>query len=227
MKSVKRIANIRRVVASATLSSIESKAAKPRTSLNHLIIPKHNCIRLTPSVNKRNMVLVTKTSLPASGNAQVTNNKTNVTYKEVVTAMTSLQDNYSITITTNAIQQIHHLANKKRPDAPENLYLRLYVDAGGCSGFEYKFELEFKDDAKTLIDPDEDVVIRASLEDGSITAMVVVDYSSLDLIQGCTVDFTKEMIKRGFAIVNNPQSESACGCGSSFAVKNFEKSRSS
>mmetsp|Transcript_31084 Transcript_31084/g.36949 ORF Transcript_31084/g.36949 Transcript_31084/m.36949 type:complete len:276 (+) Transcript_31084:203-1030(+) len=139
------------------------------------------------------------------------------------TPPSSIQDNDSIHITASAVQQIHRLANAKRPDAPANLYLRVYVDAGGCSGFEYKFELEFKDDDDTLIDPDEDVIISASMADGSLPIEVVVDQSSLDLIQGCTVDFVREMIRSTFAILDNPQSESACGCGSSFAVKNFEK----
>jgi len=67
------------------------------------------------------------------------------------------------------------------------------------------------------------VVISASMADGSLPIEVVVDQSSLDLIQGCTVDFVREMIRSTFAILDNPQSESACGCGSSFAVKNFEK----
>jgi len=127
-------------------------------------------------------------------------------------------------ITASAVQQIHHLANAKRPDAPANLYLRVYVDAGGCSGFEYKFELEFKDDDETLIDPDEDVVIRASMADGTLPIEVVVDRPSLELIKGCTVDFVREMIRSSFTILDNPQSESACGCGSSFAVKNFAAS---
>jgi Fe-S cluster assembly iron-binding protein IscA len=110
------------------------------------------------------------------------------------------------------------------------LYLRLYVDAGGCSGFEYKFELETDDaaeegisvhdddneDEMTGIDPEDDVVFT---KDG---ARVVIDKTSLDLLRGSTVDFVQEMIRSSFAVVNNPISESACGCGSSFAVKNFE-----
>jgi iron-sulfur cluster assembly accessory protein len=52
-------------------------------------------------------------------------------------------------------------------------------------------------------------------------AKVVVDESSLELVKGATIDYVQEMIKSAFAIVNNPQSESACGCGTSFAVKNF------
>ncbi len=50
---------------------------------------------------------------------------------------------------------------------------------------------------------------------------VVIDHGSFELVRGATVDFVQEMIRSSFAIVNNPQSESACGCGSSFAVKNF------
>lgn len=52
-------------------------------------------------------------------------------------------------------------------------------------------------------------------------AKVVVDNGSFELIKGATVDYQQEMIRSAFAVVNNPQSESACGCGSSFAVKNF------
>ncbi len=52
-------------------------------------------------------------------------------------------------------------------------------------------------------------------------AIVIVDKTSFEFIKGATVDHVTEMIRSAFAIVNNPQSESACGCGSSFAVKNF------
>ena len=50
---------------------------------------------------------------------------------------------------------------------------------------------------------------------------VVVDEGSLDFVRGATVDFEQEMIRSAFAVVNNPNSEAACGCGSSFALKNF------
>jgi len=149
------------------------------------------------------------------------NNNNNKNDNHNASSTSSIQDNDSITITPSAIKQIHHLANQKRPDAPSNLYLRVFVDAGGCSGFEYKFELEFKDNDETPIDLDEDVIIRATLDDGSMPIEVVVDQSSLELISGCTVDFAREMIRSSFVISDNPHSESACGCGSSFAVKNF------
>jgi len=83
------------------------------------------------------------------------------------------------------------------------------VDSGGCSGFQYVFEMSGEKD-------EEDVVFQ---RDG---AHVVVDPASLQFIKGATVDFEQELIRSAFAIVNNPQSESACGCGSSFAVKNFD-----
>jgi iron-sulfur cluster assembly accessory protein len=52
-------------------------------------------------------------------------------------------------------------------------------------------------------------------------AKVVVDKTSLDLVRGATIDYQQDLMRSSFSVVNNPQSESACGCGSSFAVKNF------
>ena len=107
------------------------------------------------------------------------------------------------------MNRVKSLASKR--DEPS--YLRVFVDAGGCSGFQYKFDLTLdKDEA---VDTEEDVVFET---DG---ARVVVDQASLDIIKGSTIDFVQEMIRSSFAVVDNPQSESACGCGSSFAVKNF------
>lgn len=50
---------------------------------------------------------------------------------------------------------------------------------------------------------------------------MVIDSGSFELIKGATVDFKEELIRSAFLVINNPQSESACGCGSSFAAKNF------
>lgn len=66
------------------------------------------------------------------------------------------------------------------------------------------------------IDPEEDIVYTVE------GARLVVDQTSLELLRGSTIDYVQEMIRSSFAVVNNPQSESACGCGSSFAVKKFE-----
>jgi iron-sulfur cluster assembly accessory protein len=100
---------------------------------------------------------------------------------------------------------LQQLANDKQ------LKLRLSVEGGGCSGFQYKFSMENK------IPEDDDVIF---VQDN---AEVLVDESSLELVKGATVDYVQELIKSAFSVVNNPQSESACGCGSSFAIKNFSK----
>ena len=138
---------------------------------------------------------------------------------------TNSEDLGDIIITKSCAARIRQLA-LTRPN-PDAVYLRLYVDAGGCSGFQYKFLLLSEDNTNDTsnsddeeedgtIDPEEDIVF---VKDGM---RVVVDATSLDLLRGSTIDYVQEMIRSSFAVVGNPQSESACGCGSSFAVKNFE-----
>ncbi len=91
-----------------------------------------------------------------------------------------------------------------------NIKLRLQVEGGGCSGFQYKFII----DESNNINNDDIVISKGDVQ-------VLVDESSMELVKGSTIDYTQEMIKNAFVVINNPQSESACGCGSSFAVKNF------
>lgn len=118
-------------------------------------------------------------------------------------------------ITDSCWNRIHQLVTAKQQD---DMYLRVFVDAGGCSGFTYQFELDTDD----KLDNSEDIVFYESSP--SITAppaRVVVDRGSLKLIAGSKIDYVREMIKSSFEVKDNPQSESACGCGSSFALKNF------
>lgn len=135
-----------------------------------------------------------------------------------------------ILVTASCAARVKQLAST-RPN-PESVYLRVFVDAGGCSGFQYKFLLLSEDgshnnssnnggsldeeDEDGTIDPEEDIIV---VKDG---ARVVIDEASLELVKGSTIDYVQEMIRSSFAVMGNPQSESACGCGSSFAVKNFE-----
>jgi iron-sulfur cluster assembly accessory protein len=104
-------------------------------------------------------------------------------------------------VTDRAAAQVADIAAREgRPGAG----LRLAVEAGGCSGFQYKFGLE---DAPA---PDDLVV-------GDGPGRVFVDPVSLDLLSGAELDWAEELIGAHFAI-RNPQAVSACGCGTSFAV---------
>ncbi len=82
--------------------------------------------------------------------------------------------------------------------------LRVAVLAGGCSGFQYRFELDRE------AAPD-DVVV----EHGG--ARVLIDPASLDLLAGAELDYTDELMGSHFA-VRNPNARSSCGCGTSFSV---------
>ncbi|NWW82971.1 ISCA2 protein, partial [Climacteris rufus] len=91
-------------------------------------------------------------------------------------------------------------------------FLRLQVEGGGCSGFQYKFSLD------TVINPDDRqgqrgvVVVWCG-------ARVVVDVDSLAFVKGSMVDFSQELIRSSFQVVSNPQAEKGCSCGTSFSVK--------
>jgi len=82
--------------------------------------------------------------------------------------------------------------------------LRVAVLAGGCSGFQYRFELD------RAPQPDDLRIERAG-------ARVLVDPASLDLLAGAELDWTDQLMGAHFT-VRNPNATSACGCGTSFSV---------
>jgi iron-sulfur cluster insertion protein len=106
-----------------------------------------------------------------------------------------------VTITASAARRVAALIAE---EANANLRLRLSVSGGGCSGFQYGFSL---DDSRL----DDDVVFE---RDG---VTVVVDSTSLDLIQGSEIDFVEELVGSSFQ-VRNPNATSSCGCGNSFSI---------
>ncbi len=111
--------------------------------------------------------------------------------------MSEIQD---ISMTENAARRVAEIAIKLGKPA----VLRLSVEGGGCSGFQYKFGM-----ADTVEADD----IRAEGEGASL----VVDPISLDLVRGSAVDFVESLGGKSFQ-VTNPQAQSGCGCGSSFSV---------
>ena len=105
-----------------------------------------------------------------------------------------------ITLTSSAAARVAAIAGKQARPA----VLRLSVEGGGCSGFQYRFGLADGADA-------DDVTVET---DG---VRLVVDAMSLDLVRGAAVDFVENMGGASFR-VENPQAASGCGCGASFSV---------
>jgi len=109
-------------------------------------------------------------------------------------------DAQTITLGPDAATRVAAIAAKQGKPA----ILRLSVDGGGCSGFQYRFEL-----AETV--EDDDLVAETG------EARLVVDPVSLELVAGCVVDYVESLGGAAFR-VENPNASAGCGCGSSFAV---------
>ncbi|MEM6909645.1 MAG: iron-sulfur cluster insertion protein ErpA [Pseudomonadota bacterium] len=106
----------------------------------------------------------------------------------------------TLTLTAAAAKRVASIAQKQTKPA----ILRLSVEGGGCSGFQYKFGLA---DA-----PEQDDVVSET--DG---VRLVVDPISLDLLGGSVVDFVESLGGAAFR-VENPNAAAGCGCGSSFGI---------
>ncbi|GFS83670.1 iron-sulfur cluster assembly 2 homolog, mitochondrial [Nephila pilipes] len=111
----------------------------------------------------------------------------------------NVSENNSLIISESCVKRLKQIAS-------DGVFLRITIDGGGCSGFQYKFDLDSE------LKNDDECFNR----DG---AKVVVDKISLDFLKGSTVEYKEELIRSAFRIVDNPQAESKCSCGSSFAAK--------
>lgn len=87
--------------------------------------------------------------------------------------------------------------------ASQGKALRVAVEGGGCSGFQYEIDL---DDVKS-----DDLILEGAGE------KVVVDSVSLPFLTGATIDFSEELIGARF-VIENPNASSSCGCGTSFSI---------
>jgi iron-sulfur cluster insertion protein len=105
-----------------------------------------------------------------------------------------------LTLTENAARRVETIARKQGKPA----ILRLSVEGGGCSGFQYKFDLAQASDVGDSV----------SSTGG---ATLVVDPVSLELVAGSTVDYVESLGGAAFR-VENPQAAAGCGCGSSFGI---------
>ena len=105
----------------------------------------------------------------------------------------------TVTVTEQAATRISEIAGNE-PGAP---VLRVSVEGGGCSGFQYKFALDVR--------ADDDFVVERN------GAVVVIDPVSLQYMGGSSLDYVNDLIGAAFK-VENPQATASCGCGTSFSL---------
>jgi iron-sulfur cluster assembly accessory protein len=106
----------------------------------------------------------------------------------------------NVTVTERAARQIGEILSNE----PQGTMLRVSVEGGGCSGFQYKFDME-------RTQAEDDVLIQRD------RAAVLIDSVSLNYLAGSEIDFVDDLIGASFRI-NNPQAKASCGCGTSFSL---------
>ena len=106
----------------------------------------------------------------------------------------------AITVTDSAIRRIATILSKES----EGSMLRISVTGGGCSGFQYNYDLVRSRE-------EDDLVID---QDGAI---ILIDPMTQDYMAGSQVDFVDDIMGQSFQI-KNPQATASCGCGTSFAI---------
>ena len=105
-----------------------------------------------------------------------------------------------VTVSARAARRIGEILKRE----PAGAMLRVSVEGGGCSGFQYKFDI---DHAKA----EDDLEIA---RDG---AVVLIDPMSLQFMAGAEIDFVDDLIVASFKVAN-PNATAACGCGTSFSI---------
>ena len=106
----------------------------------------------------------------------------------------------NVTLSERAARRIASILAKE----PQGTALRVSVSGGGCSGFQYGFDL----DRDRTVD---DLVVERS------GAVVLIDSVSLPYVEGSEIDFVDDLIGQSFQ-VRNPNATASCGCGTSFSI---------
>jgi iron-sulfur cluster assembly accessory protein len=109
-------------------------------------------------------------------------------------------DTGNVTVTDRAVHKIATILKSE----PAGAMLRVSVEGGGCSGFQYKFDVE-REKAS------DDLVL------GRADATVLIDPVSVGFLAGSQIDYVDDLIGAAFKI-NNPNAKSSCGCGTSFSL---------
>ena len=111
-----------------------------------------------------------------------------------------------IQFTKNAADKVAELIAE---ESDQNLFLRIYVTGGGCSGCQYGFSFDNKTEA-------DDTIIEQACSNDHNTVRLVIDALSIQYLDGAEVDFSTGLQEE--FIIRNPNAKTTCGCGSSFTV---------
>ena len=111
-----------------------------------------------------------------------------------------------IQFTKNAADKVAGLITE---ETDQNLFLRIYVTGGGCSGFQYGFSFDNQIAA-------DDTVIEQACSDNKQSVKLVIDPLSIQYLEGAEVDFSTGLQEE--FIIRNPNAKTTCGCGSSFTI---------
>jgi len=114
--------------------------------------------------------------------------------------MAATESNATVELTERAALRVRAIL----ADEPAGSVLRVGVEGGGCSGFQYSFAVESAPAA-------DDLTIERE------GAKVVIDSTSLDFLAGARIDFVDDLMGQSFR-VENPKATASCGCGTSFSV---------
>ncbi len=160
-------------------------------------------------LNRRNIAIQTNHSnenadcFHAAHCIKIDRNNERVDNPRMTTYLTS-----SLIFTDAAAKKVYSLIEEENNPT---LNLRVFIQGGGCSGFQYGFTF---DEAIN----DDDCVIEKKIGDGgTITVKLLVDPMSFQYLQNATIDYREDINGAQF-IIRNPNAKTTCGCGSSFSA---------
>lgn len=115
-----------------------------------------------------------------------------------------------INITENVVKKVYELVSE---EGNFDLKLRVFIQGGGCHGFQYGFAFVEQPEETDLI-----IEKNIAADEGQKTLQFLVDSISLMYLQNAEIDYVED-VKGSQFVIRNPNANTTCGCGSSFAVE--------
>lgn len=122
-------------------------------------------------------------------------------FEGIDTSSEAFTGDKTVSLTKRAADQVRKIISEE--DLEDNLYLRVAVEGGGCSGLSYKLGLDHKT-------KDDEIIESQGIE-------ILVDPRHMMYLEGISIDYPDGLDARGFTF-DNPNASESCGCGSSFAI---------